>query len=270
LRVVDRVVQLVDLLSESESGLGVVNLAEELGIPPSSVHRLLGDLTRHRVVVQEPESKRYFLGPGVLGWSAAYQKQNNLVSIASAHLSSLRARTLESVFLTEYVAGEAICVATSESSRPLRFFMHVGQRMPYHAAASARAILAFRPVAEVLVALEREALDPFTHSTPTSLPAVLDELARVRRDGYAACNEEMEVGVAAVSVPVRNGLGEVIASLSVVAPEQRLRPDDRKAIIEVLAEEAHGISEALGYRSAATHASVGAEAVPVAAGSSLK
>ncbi|HEX5465345.1 MAG TPA: IclR family transcriptional regulator [Candidatus Limnocylindrales bacterium] len=246
MRSIDRLVQVLQMLSDAESGLGVMKLAEQLGIPASTAHRLVTDLGRYNVVVQDVASKRYRLGPAVLEWGAAYRQQNTLLSVAQPHMTTLCARTTESVFLTEYVNGDAICVATAESPRPLRFFMHVGQRMPYHAAASARAILAFRPAAEAEEALKREELLKFTDTTPTTKAAVLTELARVRAAGYAVCDEEMEVGVTALSVPVRAAGAEVIASLSIVAPEHRVNAQ-RDTMLASLLEEAEAISAALGH-----------------------
>lgn len=248
MRVVDRTLQLLEALSADAYGVGVTKLAEQLRDAPSTVHRLLTVLVRHRLVVQNIDSKRYRLGPGVLRLGEAYLRQNPLISVAQPHLADLRSRTSESVFLTEYVNGEAICVATAESPRPLRFFMRVGQRMPYHAAASARAILAFRPQEEAKELLRDEALQRFTETTPTTIDAVLAELGRVRQDGYAACDEEMEVGVTALSVPIRNAAGEAIASLSIVAPEHRLAGALREAAVKGLLQQASNISAALGHR----------------------
>lgn len=270
-RVVDRTLELLEALSADGSGVGVTKLAEQLGDAPSTVHRLLTVLARHRLVVQDVDSKRYRLGPGVLPLGEAYLRQNTLITLAQPHLAHLRSRTLESVFLTEYVNGDAICVATAESPRPLRFFMRVGQRMPYHAAASARAILAFRPAKEAEDLLRHEALQRFTDTTPTTINAVLAELERVREDGYAACDEEMEVGVSALSVPIRNAAAEVIASLSIVAPQQRLAGEHRDAAVQLLLQQAQDISTALGHRpQGRTEDRVSAAAAAVAAGGQAK
>ena len=247
-KVVDRTLQLLEALSADGSGAGVTRLAEELGDAPSTVHRLLAVLGRHRLVVQDPDSKRYRLGPGVLPLAESYLRHNTLIPVAQPHLADLRSRTLESVFLTEYVNGDAICVATAESPRQLRFFMHVGQRMPYHAAASARAILAFRPREEAEDHLRKEALERFTSMTPTTISEAMAELDKVRRDGFAACDQEMEDDVTALSVPIRNAIGATVASLSIVAPEQRLAGDRRDAAVRLLRDEAEAISAALGYR----------------------
>lgn len=261
MRVVDRTLRLLELLAEQGDNVGVIQLSQQLALPASTLHRLLSVLAQHRLVVQEPVSRRYGLGPGVLGLAQSYLQGNLLVSSAQPFLASLRSRLQETVFLTALVGDDPICVATAESPRPLQFYMRVGQRMPCHAAASARAILAFRSPAEVARALGREALARFTRSTRTEASEVLAELGRVRERGYAVCAEEMEVGVTAVSAPVRDASGTVVASVTVVAPSERLAPPRQSAAVEAVRATADAIAEALGYRSPRNGRAVGAPAV---------
>jgi IclR family acetate operon transcriptional repressor len=248
MQVVERVFQLLDELGRDESGVGVTRLAERLALPPSTVHRLLSVLAERQLVVQDPDVRSYRLGPAVLRLGDSYQRQNRLITVGRAYLASLEANAGESAFLTELINDDAICVATAESYRPLRFFMRVGQRMPYHAAASARAILAFQPLLNAERLLRKEKLDRFTEATPTTIEQALEELARVRQSGYAVCDQEIEVGVAAISVPVRHGSGRVSASLSIIAPHERLAGERKTAMIQMLLDAANGISTTLGYR----------------------
>ena len=266
MRVVDRTLQLLEALGEDASGVGVTKLAEQLRDAPSTVHRLLAVLVQHRLVIQDPDSKRYRLGPGVLRLGEAYLRQNSLISVAQPHLAAVRSRTSESVFLTEFVNGEAICVATAESPRQLRFFIRIGQRMPYHAAASAKAILAFRPPEEAEVLLRGEALQRFTQTTPTGMDEILAELDQVRQDGYAACDEDMEIDVVALAVPIRDATGETVGSLALVAPKHRLSGVARDAAVTALREEAGEISSALGHRPSLAGDDAPPERGPVAAG----
>jgi IclR family acetate operon transcriptional repressor len=205
-------------------------------------------LAERQLVVQDPDLRHYRLGPAVLRLGDSYQRQNRLIAVGRGYLASLEANAGESAFLTELINDDAICVATAESYRPLRFFMRIGQRMPYHAAASARAILAFQPLLDAERLLRKEKLDRFTEATPTTIEQALEELGRVRQCGYAVCDQEIEVGVAAISVPVRQGSGHVRASLSIIAPHERLTGERKNALIQMLLDAAIGISTTLGYQ----------------------
>ena len=251
MRSVTRLVQLLEVLTDEPDGLGVVELAGRLGQPPSSIHRLLTALAEHRLVAQDDGTRRYRTGPALLRYAQAFLHRDALSSVAGPYLSQLRDATRESVFLTELIRDDAVCVASAESPRPLRFFMRIGQRMPYHAAASARAILAFQPdlVIDRLLAAER--MTPFTEATPVTVRAAMVDLERVRLNGFAVCDEEMEVGVTAVSAPIRDGSGRVGASITVVGPHHRLLAA-RSASVAAVIGAAEQIAHALGYRPVAS------------------
>jgi IclR family acetate operon transcriptional repressor len=248
LAVLARALQLVNALAEQTDGIGVNQLSAKLGEPPATVHRMLTALCVEGVVRQDDHSKRYRLGPITLRWAQAFLKQDTTASAAQPFLDELRSRIAESVFLTELVSDHAVCVATAESPRPLRFFMRVGQRMPWHAAASARAILAYRSDGEARRLLKVERIRRFTVATPIRLTEVMQQIKEVRAKGVATCDEELEVGVTALAAPVRDVTGEVIASVSVVAPSQRLSGDARRTVITEVLSTARRISEVLGYR----------------------
>jgi IclR family acetate operon transcriptional repressor len=245
MRALDRSLRLLELLAEDGTGTGVSRLAQETGEAASTVHRLLKALAAHQLVVQDTATKKYRLGPGVLTLSDAYLRQSSLVAVARRGLEEIRDQTRESAFLTELTAGGAICVATAESPRSLRFFMSVGQRMPFHAAASARAILAFQPDTVIDATLRSEQLTPYTATTPRTVAEVKAELDRVREQGYDVCDQQMETGVTAVAVPIVGASRKVEASLSIVAPDQRLSGDRRSEMVHLLQAQARDIERML-------------------------
>jgi DNA-binding IclR family transcriptional regulator len=246
-RLVSRTIEVLSALADAPDGLGVTRLAHQLGESPSSVHRLLTALAAHDYVSQDPQ-KRYRLGIGVLGLAHAFQRQDTLVALAKPHLTRLVASTRESVFLSELIGDDVVCVASAESPRMLSFYMRIGQRTPYHAAASARAIIAFKPAPEQLRLMRAERIERFTDRTPTSVAEGLAVVREARAKGYAVCDEEMEVGVRAVSVPIADADGEVVASLTVVAPQDRLSGSAEVHAARTLAQASRAISFALGRR----------------------
>lgn len=253
MRLVVRTLDVLECLAEQPDGIGVLRLAEVLGEPPSSVHRLLAALADRGYVVKEPGSKRYRLGHAVLRLSRAHQQRNHLNTLATPHLARLSALTLESVFLAELVGDDVVCVASSESPRPLSFYMRVGQRTPYHAASSARAILAYQPVERQVALLGSERMERFTVLTPSTVDAARAALVTTRERGYAVCDQEMEEGITAISAPVHDADGHVTASVTLVAPQDRLLGDARDRIALLVIETAGAIAQELGYRSEQSH-----------------
>lgn len=244
---IERSIRLLEELSAHGDGLGVLSLSKQTGVPPATAHRILNALLKHNLVVQENSSGHYRLGPRILGWTQSYLDRNDLVTAARPYLAQLSSHTKETAFLTTLLSDYPVCVAIAESSRPLRFFIRIGQRMPYHAAASARSILAFRPLREAERLLIGDSLTGFTRSTATTIESAMEGLSEIREQGYAVCDQELEVGVTAIAAPIRDITGEVVASITVVAPSDRLLSVQRTACAARVIEAASGISGALGY-----------------------
>jgi len=245
---VDRTLRALEALAERTTPIGVVELSAALGEPAPSLHRTLQMLIEHRLVVQEIDTKRYHLGPGVLSLADAYREQNRLVAIAQPVLDALRSELHESVFLCEFVDERAVVVAVAESPRPLRSFMRLGHRMPFHATASARAILAFQEPSCIQRLLQLDGVDRYTDRTSISTVELLQELDRTRRRGYAVCDQELEIGVKAIARPIRDSTGVVAASVTVIAPRERLAGNRQGHALRALAAAASSISLGLGYR----------------------
>lgn len=244
---IERSIRILEELSGYGEGLGVVRISKETGMPAATAHRLLAALVKHNLVVQEQDSGQYRLGPRILSWTQRYLDRNDLITASRPHLARLSSETNETVFLTTLLGGDAVCVSIVETPRPLRFFIHIGQRMPYHAAASARAILAFRPAEEAERLLRSESLNGFTASTPTTVESVTQGLSQIRNDGYAVCDEELEIGVTAISAPVHSITGEVVASITVVAPSERLSGTRRTVFVSSVVHAASVVSELMGH-----------------------
>jgi len=246
---VDRNLRVLEALAASPSPAGVIELSEALGEPAPSLHRTLQTLISHGLVVQQLQTKRYQLGPAILRLADAYREQNRLVVVAQPVLDALRSELHESVFVCELVDERAVVVAVAESPRPLRAFMRLGRQMPFHAAASARAILAFQDPSHIQRLLQLDGVDRYTGRTRTNTDELLGELDSARRRGYAVCDQEMEVGVKAIARPIRDDTGGVVASVAVVAPSERLATPGREPALRALAMAAADISSRLGYRS---------------------
>jgi DNA-binding IclR family transcriptional regulator len=244
---VRRTVRILEALAEHPDGLGVTRLGELLDEAPSSVHRLLGVLVECGYALQD-DSRRYRLGPQVLTLGRAYERGSHLVTVARPLIAQLSSLTTESVFIIEQSGDDAICVAANVSLRPVSLNLRLGARTPYHASASARAILAFQSSERQLRLMQAERLDRYTERTPTTLADALAELALTKERGYAFCEQEREQGVSAASAPIRDADGMVFASVTVIAPHDRLAGEGRNRVVTQLLDTASAISGQLGYR----------------------
>lgn len=244
---IERSIRILKVLSDCADGASVTELSDAMDAPASSVHRLLRVLVDEGFVVQEPKSRQYSIGPEALGLSRAYLSGRSFVAEARPYLEWLTEASGETTFATSVVGSVPICVAIAECDRPLRLFINIGQQMPYHAAASARAILAFVDPAAAEKRLDEAPLTAFTRATPTSSAEVMSMLPRIRRQGYAICERELDEHVTAVSAPIRAASGDVRESVTIVGPAERLEGEQRKVAARLVKEAAQRITAASDY-----------------------
>ena len=215
-----------DLLEALGDGgeLGVTELANRTGLVPSTAHRLLHTLAKRGYVSQSSESGRYLLGYKVVEVASGLEHRlERLRVVARPHLEGIQRETGETVNLVVLDADRVVYVDQVEGSRQVRMFTTVGTSVPAHTTGSGKAILANGP-SEAFEALygDREPLQKLTEHTLTTLDALEDDFARIRRRGYALDEEEHEEGVGCVAVAVFDHSGRASAAISVSGPSARI------------------------------------------------
>jgi len=143
--------------------------------------------------------------------------------------------------------GDVVYIDQAQSSRILRMFTQVGNRLPAHSTGSGKALLAYLPADVVDGVLRRSGMAGRTARTITDVHRFHDELAKTRERGYALDDEEQEEGVRCLAVPVRDASGQVVASLSVSGPVTRLSDDHVRDVIPELVDCGAKLSARLGY-----------------------
>ena len=240
----------LDILEALAGGgeLGLVELAGRTSLQPSTVHRLLSTLVDRGYVLQHAHTGRYLLGYKVVQLASSVSKRTeHLRALARPHLVSVQKITGETASLTVLEPPSTVYVDQVEGSRSVRMFAHVGATVLPHTSAAGKAMLAFTPTPVVAELYNPEQLEQLTPHTITTLAALEDELARVRRRGYAIDNEEHETGVSCVAAPIFEHEGAVRAAISVSAPTPRIHAADTAELGELLTNRAAEISRALGF-----------------------
>ncbi|MGI5204765.1 IclR family transcriptional regulator [Spirillospora sp. CA-108201] len=248
MQVLNRALRVIKTLSASQQGMTLQQLHEELEIPVGSLHRVLASLSEDRYVTRSPTNRRYFLGPAATELVAASSGARGTLVTPPAPLLRAARESGETVFLTELIGLQAVCVALVDASHPLRLFVQVGQEMPLHAAASARSILAYLPTEAVETIFRERDLAAFTAGTLRTPDQVIAHLAQVRARGYDICENELDENVWAVAAPVFSSTAQVVSSVTVAAAGSRMRdPIQRTRATEVVLRTASSLSEELGH-----------------------
>jgi DNA-binding IclR family transcriptional regulator len=244
---VDRAIAILYLLAErGRDGMGVTEVAGELGVHKSTAFRLITALENGDLVEQLEERGKYHLGRGIVRLAGATTAQLELSTESRPVCRRLAAELGETVNLAIADTGEVTNILQEYGSSAISGRNWTGQRTPMHATASGKVLLAWADDDTVKQAFAGN-LPKYTPHTVTDASALEAELRRVRADGWASTAEELELGLNAIAAPVRNATGEVVAAVGVSGPSYRLTVDAFPDVAARLVDGAREISSSLGY-----------------------
>lgn len=244
-RSVDRAAALLLALGDSHGEAGVTELARRLGLHKSTASRLLATLEKRGLVEQDEETGKYRLGLVVIRLAERAERTLDLRAIAMPELDRLARATHETTGIGVLDGDQLLTVAQADGPNLVAMGDWTGRLAPLHSVAAGKVLMASMPEREVL-RLVRRGLDHFTDRTITQLEPLLEELARVRRRGYAAAFGEYDASLNAVAAPVHDARGSVIAAVDVWGPAFRVTPRRIPELVQQVREAAAAISVRLG------------------------
>ncbi len=247
---VKRAIAILKVFSSDEPELGVSEISRRLGIPKSTVSRLLATLEEEGLVAQDPETGLYRLGVELIRLANSVHRFTDLKRIARPYMRKLAIDVGESVSIAVLQGRDVVNLDVYvPPGHLIKRIGWAGRLMPAYATAAGRAILAYLPRDERKDVLSGP-FQAYTSRTITDPARLRIELQRIRAQGYAMAFEELEEGLHAVSAPIFNYEGHVIASLSVSGPAYRLTPERMREIAPKVVETTLRISAEMGYRPA--------------------
>ena len=221
----DRTLDVIETLADSERSRTLAELSAELAIPKSSLHGILRTMARRGWVELDSTGTHFGLGLRALRTGTAYVDRDDAVARVQPILDWLSSELGETAHLGRLDGSDVVYLAKRESPHPIRLYSAIGRRLPAHATALGKAVLCTRDDASLAQLLPHE-LVALTTKTITDRPALMQELARCRSDGYAVDRSENseDVQCYAVALSPRNGAPTTDA-VSVSIPLFRLSDD---------------------------------------------
>jgi DNA-binding IclR family transcriptional regulator len=226
------------------------DISQRLGLYKSTAHRLLSLLKKKGLVVVDPSTQLYSLGPALVELAWIVLRQQDLRSLCRPYLERLRQATNETVSLNIRMGNRRVCIEELPSDQEVKYSQAMGLTAPLHVGAPGKALMAFLPVDERERVLATLTLESLTPETITDLDALRAELARTRTRGYAVSVGERSPWAAAVAAPIRDRSGQTLVAVSVLGPSHRLTSKVLKELGMRVTEVAGEISAALGYNAA--------------------
>ncbi|MFC0333959.1 IclR family transcriptional regulator [Paenibacillus sepulcri] len=238
-RAVERALDIL-LCFTTKSEWPMTEIADSVGLHKSTVHRMLATLEDKGFVIRDPASERYRLGLRIWELSANMSGTDDPAVLGLAEMERLRNMLGETISLYLRDGNERIRIQAVQSSQAVRRVAPVGVRLPLYVGASSKVLIAFE---------EPQKQEELLHDE--SWPAYFDkaqfrkQIEEIRGLGYATSVEEREQGAAAVSSPIFNRAGKLVAALSVSGPANRLTPEKMREQASAVIEAANHIGAML-------------------------
>jgi DNA-binding IclR family transcriptional regulator len=239
---------LLVLLGNEPKGASASELARQAELPFSTTYRLLGSLTRDGFVDYEADGRRYHLGLRVFQLGQRVSNHHGFAGTARPILQRVTEGTGEATILSVRDGHHHLTVNKVDGPQMFRVTSDPGHLGMLHTTAVGKALVAFADDAERQQLVEELELEPLTEFSITDRDAFRLEIEKVRRQGYAIMDEENEVGMRAVAVPVLNSQGVAFASLATAVPVFRMSVEQLVAVVPLLKSAASELADRLPQR----------------------
>lgn len=205
--------------SRTKPHMTLSEIAARAGLPAATARRCLNTLEELGYVARN--GRQFMLRPPVLEIGAVYLDSMDIPTITRTKLEELALATRGLAGLL-VLSGTGVVLVARASARtePLRVEGHVGMRLPAHASATGKVLLAGLSPEKLAVYFTKAKLEALTERTITDRSQLMQQIEAARRDGYATGEEEIGPDVAAIAVPVHDGSGHVVAALGIGVPLQ--------------------------------------------------
>jgi DNA-binding IclR family transcriptional regulator len=243
-RAVERAFDVLSVLADRPGGATLAELTRATGVPGSTLLGILGSLGQSKTVKEE--DKRYTLDVGVLQLGQAYSAGVDVAGMFAPIGRKLRGVLDETVQLGVLSGHDTVYIARQESTQPVRLVALVGRRLPAHASAVGKALLAQLDDFELPSVLGDQPFPRLTHKTLTTYAELRRDLEATRRRGYAESREECIAGLHCVSASVFDHSGAAVAAISVSVPRFRMGSGRRSRVAAEVVGAAAEMSRALG------------------------
>ncbi len=224
-----------------EAGMRLTDIAEMSGLSRPTVHRLLKVLIDETAVEQDPQTRRYLIGPELSLLGVARAGRFPIRAIAEPYLRLLAGRVGDTVFLSVRHGRDSICIARYLGERHVQVqSISVGARRPLGAVVSGVVLLAGMAGDEVAASLQANARRLAQHQrTPAS---VLHDVQTARTHGYFYAAEGVMPGTSALAVPIHGPEGRILAAISVAALAAQLDAAHWPRVLREMQEHARAIA----------------------------
>ncbi|MGD0775604.1 MAG: IclR family transcriptional regulator [Candidatus Solibacter sp.] len=242
---VDRALTILEVLAHSTRGLRLPEIALRLGLPKSSAHSLLVGLERRGYLQRCETSGRYRFGPKILSLANVALCGMTLRDIAFPVLTGVMRSTGLAVKMAILDRDQAVLIEQVHPAHVSAPMTWLGKRLDLHSTALGKVLAAFQPREQWSRLITEHRLPRHNNNTICSPRRFLRELALTRERGYALDNEEFDLGMRCLSVPLCGSSGETVAAIGITGTTSEIHEGNLESLLKLLTTAAATISAAL-------------------------
>lgn len=245
---VDRAIRILELFTGSLTELGITEIAQMMGLGKSTVYGLVNTLLAAGYLEQNPENKRYRLGLKLFQLGSIVQERMNVREIALPYLRAISEEFGMTVHMGLYQDWEVVYIDKVDAPNTRIVYSQVGKRAPMYCTGIGKAVLANLKEGDIRYILDTQPREALTRYTITDSRELMEELRKIRENGYAMDREEVEIGLRCIAVPIFDFQKKPVAAISISGTAARMEDTDSNEAAARLRRIALDISGKLGYR----------------------
>ncbi len=245
-----KALEILEILADYEEGSArLQDIAKALAMSPSTVLRFLNTFIEYGYVNQDQSTSRYYLTLKLADLGDRNRRHYPFHQALRKYVKEIAAKFNESASLCIESNMQMVYIGTEDGpSHMLQTLSRIGRIAPMHATGVGKLHLAQFSENQLFLYVEKMGLKKFTDNTFITIETLQEELNMIRNQGYALDNEECEVGIKCIAVPVRDYTGKIVAALSLSAPISRLNAHRSMEIILFLKQISQRASLELGWK----------------------
>ncbi len=247
-QVIDRALDILELLSMEKDGLGITEISIRLNINKSTVHRIVTALVERGYIQKDTSRLVYKLGLKFVELSSMYLNNIELKTEAKTYLWELTnkfglATHLGILDSTEIVYIDKVDVVSSR-----RLYSKIGLRIPVYCSALGKSMLSGMTNKECDLLLSKCSFEKFTTNTLTTKEELIEQINTYKIKGWFLDDEEHDEGIRCISSPIYDYMGKVIAAISISGANTLISTENQEEVGNIMVETARKISKRLGYQ----------------------
>ena len=244
----ERAFAILELFQNNKSELSLKEISVSLNLNKSTTFGLVNSLTTLGYLLQNEDNQKYSLGLKILSLTNAVKTNNILIRASRPYLEELSAKYRETVHSAQELNGSIVYLDKVEVDTSIYINTQMGTKNYMHCTGVGKVLLAYKSPEELDMFLDQP-LKPLTFNTITDPDDFKKEMAKIHENGYGGDDEEIEIGLSCVAVPVMKAENKPGFAISLAGPTVRMNEHKKRGVVDDLKNTAAKLSEIIyGYK----------------------